>query len=203
MNAPEMIAYTRLLVKEPTEDHYTDADILQFLNEAQLDVACRLEAKVTSVDVQAAAGSSLVAIPVDMLKFKKARIGQTALPVKDVETLYAEDGDWTSATGMPTNVVPMGLLSVRLYPIPDSQVTVTLEYVQAPSPLTDDVLSVPELPPYAHRLLCKWAAYKLFLMDQAETAGPMLEEYKNELQEVQRTAWANRPKEDLVIDGAR
>ena len=203
MNSQEMIAYTRLLVKEPTEDHYTDADILQFLNEAQIDVASRLEAKVTSVDVQAPAGSSLVAIPVDMLKFKKARIGQTVLPVKDAETLYAEDEDWTSATGMPTNIVPMGLLSVRLYPIPDSQVTVTLEYVQTPSTITDDASSVPELPTYAHRLLCKWAAYKLFLMDRAETAGPMLDEYRNELQEIQRMAWANRPKEDLVIDAAR
>ncbi len=203
MNAQEMIAFVRLLIKEPDTDHYSNATILSMLNEGLSQAADRLEVKEATKDVSVLSGATSVSLPSDLLRLKAARIGTTNLPVKDATSLQQANDAWETVTGTPTNIVPLGLLEVRLYPIPDAAVTVTFDYVQAPTALTDDIGSIPELPIYAHYVPCKWAAYRLLKMDKAPEADSLLAEYTNDLAKALEEARARKPKEDITIQVVR
>lgn len=181
MTTTEMLAYIRLDIKEPDPDHYTDLNLLTFLNEGCLIVADKTECLENSQNVAVTALVVLASLPADLLRIKRVWLGSTPLKAKDEDGLTANVTGWRDTTGTPTGYVPIGLDKIRPYPTTDVAITLGIDYFQSPAALTNAVDETSPLPVWLHYLPCKWVKYKVLELDKDPDAPAALQEFDDGL----------------------
>src|SRR5690554_3077151 len=145
MQLADIRAQLRFRLQEPqSTGRFSDAELDSYINRGQAEVADQLEplVKVTSLDF--GVGVATQPLPDNLLRIHRASIGGTALRTTDPLALDAASTTWEGATGTPTHYFIQGN-DLRLYPIPDSSVTVDVTHSYLPEDLVDDAdeLSLP------------------------------------------------------------
>lgn len=145
MRLADLRAQLRFRLQEPqSTGRFSDAELDSYINRGQAEVADQLEplVKVTSLNFEA--GVATQPLPDNLLRIHRASIGGTALRTTDPLALDATSTTWEGATGTPTHYFIQGN-DLRLYPIPDSPVTVDVTHSYLPEDLVDDTdeLSLP------------------------------------------------------------
>jgi len=145
MQLADIRAQLRFRLQEPqSTGRFSDAELDSYINRGQAEVADQLEplVKVTSLDF--GVGVATQPLPDNLLRIHRASIGGTALRTTDPLALDATSTTWEGATGTPTHYFIQGN-DLRLYPIPDSSVTVDVTHSYLPEDLVDDAdeLSLP------------------------------------------------------------
>lgn len=145
MRLADIRAQLRFRLQEPqSTGRFSDAELDSYINRGQAEVADQLEplVKVTSLNFEA--GVATQPLPDNLLRIHRASIGGTALRTTDPLALDATSTTWEGATGTPTHYFIQGN-DLRLYPIPESPVTVDVTHSYLPDDLVDDTdeLSLP------------------------------------------------------------
>jgi hypothetical protein len=202
MNGQEMLDSLRLLIKEPYEDHYTNASLLTLINRGRNEVTVKTEALEGEAEVVVSVGSPIVTLPATFLAFKKVRlVGSGSLPAIARDSLA--DG-WQDIAGTPTNVIPLGVNQFRLYPEQEAEVTLGIEYIVAPAAVASADATESELPEMLDSLAVMWAAYQVFDADESPRADRMLARYQQGLAEAKLFIRRMTPKEeDMTVTAER
>src|SRR5690606_31022259 len=138
MRLADLRAQLRFRLQEPqSTGRFSDAELDSYINRGQAEVADQLEplVKVTSFNFEA--GVATQPLPDNLLRIHRAAIGGTALRTTDPLALDATSTTWEGATGTPTHYFIQGN-DLRLYPIPDSPVTVDVTHSYLRDDLVDD-----------------------------------------------------------------
>lgn len=138
MRLADIRAQLRFRLQEPqSTGRFSDAELDSYINRGQAEVADQLEplVKVTSLNFEA--GVATQPLPDNLLRIHRASIGGTALRTTDPLALDATSTTWEGATGTPTHYFIQGN-DLRLYPIPESPVTVDVTHSYLPDDLVDD-----------------------------------------------------------------
>src|SRR5690606_20761782 len=146
MRLADIRAQLRFRLQEPqSTGRFSDAELDSYINRGQAEVADQLEPLVKVTSLSFGAGVATQPLPDNLLRIHRASIGGTALRTTDPLALDATSTTWEGATGTPTHYFIQGN-DLRLYPIPDSPVTVDVTHSYLPEDLVDDTdeLSLPD-----------------------------------------------------------
>lgn len=145
MRLADIRAQLRFRLQEPqSTGRFSDAELDSYINRGQAEVADQLEPLVKVTSLSFGAGVATQPLPDNLLRIHRASIGGTALRTTDPLALDATSTTWEGATGTPTHYFIQGN-DLRLYPIPESPVTVDVTHSYLPDDLVDDTdeLSLP------------------------------------------------------------
>jgi len=145
MRLADIRAQLRFRLQEPqSTGRFSDAELDSYINRGQAEVADQLEPLVKVTSLSFGAGVATQPLPDNLLRIHRASIGGTALRTTDPLALDATSTTWEGATGTPTHYFIQGN-DLRLYPIPESPVTVDVTHSYLPEDLVDDTdeLSLP------------------------------------------------------------
>jgi len=141
MRLADIRAQLRFRLQEPqSTGRFSDAELDSYINRGQAEVADQLEPLVKVTSFNFGAGVATQPLPDNLLRIHRASIGGTALRTTDPLALDATSTTWEGATGTPTHYFIQGN-DLRLYPIPDSPVTVDVTHSYLPEDLVDDTTS--------------------------------------------------------------
>lgn len=138
MRLADLRAQLRFRLQEPqSTGRFSDAELDSYINRGQVEVADQLEPLVKTTQLSYANGEATQPLPDDLLRIHRASIGGTTLRTTDPLALDATSTTWEGVTGTPTHYFIQGN-DLRLYPIPDSSVTVAVTHSYLPADLVDD-----------------------------------------------------------------
>ena len=202
LNLGEMRDQVRFLVREPTSDQFTDAQINQQLNLGQLDAANRSEWLKSSWKLTSVAAQRTYIYPSDCLEVKRIKyankwLSPTSHDKLDFEHTHQDDETWITDTGTPTHWYSDKEEVFGLFPIPTATTTgvMWLWGVQVPDKLTSDS-ATSILPAFLHEAICLFAASKCKFQDrEREAAHDLWVQYMSVVGDAKKAA------EDRDIEG--
>lgn len=167
MNVSEMIRRTRTPLRDPGASAVPDDDIVDWLNDAYVDLASRLEVLVRT-KTGTTSGATL-AIP-DGSGTDPAAVRILSLTLgTDDQVEFTDAATWQShkdgGTSPPRTLGRLGNdgASIELYPTPTTGTSYSMRYVWIPSgtgtgtKLLDDPTDEPKLPKHLHRKMVIYA----------------------------------------------
>jgi hypothetical protein len=138
-----------MLVFEPT-------DLLDFMNDAQVDIARKTDILRTSTAINVVNGTEAYPMPVDFIEVQRVTLSgnklyKTTWQEIDLKDPYKDSGP---TLGVPTTYHREGN-QIYLYPIPNSSITGGLKiyYSKTPIVLVNDN-DIPEIPLSMHEDIC-------------------------------------------------
>lgn len=205
----DLISRVRFFIDEPTQQNFTDKDILYAINVAQQDVAKEIvheyedyfekQADLNPSGGGTVPGVELYTLPNDFLKFKRIErtdTGEEILPVDLNEKV-------TNSTSLVNLVQPGSPLeyyitgnNLGLTPTPQSTTPLRLTYVYRLADLDTVTNTTSDIPAEHHDMMAVRAAIDMFIKDESDTTA--LENrwltLLNELQRTLRQRQVQRPK---------
>jgi hypothetical protein len=176
---------------------YSSTEIKSYINDAQNDVfneyrlpfmqAVQLYTLVSG-DSDITNGVGLPTNYVQALNLTLTSTGQeTVLPYRDIreiDELYPDPDDTTVNPTGPPAMWYYYADTIKVYPVPNTAYTVSLQYYKKPTELSADG-DVPELPPEFQELLVLGAAYRVLqVKDNYDQAGVLQNKYDEILQKL-------------------
>lgn len=194
MNLQQLRAAVRELLQEPDEHgRFTNEALNRWINDGILDVVDRIECLVTTVSLPFEARTGAMLLPADFLKVRRVSInGRRILPTTDLlvdREIAVRRLNSADQHGTPTHFYLVGRM-LHLYPVPASDVTVNLTYVQAPPALVQDE-DVSPLPTWMNPLVVQHAAASAWKSDNDARWVQQLQEYETKIATARRR-WNER-----------
>ncbi len=139
-----LTAKVRRPLRDGNADFITDAEILEYLNEAQLDIAMRTLA--IQAETTGTFSTYQVALPATYISFVSLRVGAE---IEDAEWVDNETFDsWKRSGGTPPRSMARIFASnVEVYPTPSVGTAYTFRYARTPTALASGS-DVPEVAEY-------------------------------------------------------
>ena len=169
MTVSELIIQLKQMVDESTTGSYpTDAECIDWLNEAQNIVAEELECltEIVSSDVDVSEATT-IAVPSDFMRCQglvwDADGTHNYLTNVELQDLTEKSYDLT-ATGVPSYFYIYDGY-IRFYPVPSADTDYVLYYIKAPMDLST-AASTPEIAARLHRLLAVYGAYRFWMKEE-------------------------------------
>lgn len=143
MTLAEMIADVRSRIAEASDTFFTDADITNWLNAAQMDVAAKLpnDALMTlraEATAESVAGTSCYPLPDDYLRWRGVVYGGKPCRMIGLEETHAIEGG--NVFWQPSMDEPMAYVwgQLRLYPPPaEDNISIVFAYIKQPSAMSE------------------------------------------------------------------
>ena len=188
MLASSIITDVLTIFGDENQVQVTEADIIRWINDAQLQVVNKTECliKDESPATPLVAGTARYAIPADFLKFKRVVVdGRTLDPAPAAlldHVSKLRHSSTNGETGSPRFYYREGGY-VYLYPTPDYAYSYVLTYVNRPTAITagSDSLTIREEYCATVKKLCLARAYELD--DQFDQATKKEKEFEREVDE--------------------
>lgn len=155
MKLSAIIAAVRSMLEEPTEDFYTDSEIVNWLNEGLLKIAniARYLKGSNYYELQGIEGEDKLSLPLDCIEVFQVQVNQQRLPKIAMEDDNRVVGYYTWDNYLKLSGVSTGTVDIYFYRRPR-----LLDL----NSLDDE----PELPLEFHEALQNYALYKAKLKDQ-------------------------------------
>jgi hypothetical protein len=154
MNRAEMRGRVRTVVREDAGTFITDDDINNWLAEANIDLAARLEL-LTSVQTHTLVpiSGNEIPLPADWLKRRSLRLGtEDDVSFVDDDVFWS----WVDSAGSPSSILAITQKNIiYLYPTPDAGTAYSLQYYRLPVAMSDTQTS--EMPESFHVKLVNYA----------------------------------------------
>lgn len=155
---------TRRLIGEEdtTNTHFTDSELLDYLNQASLFLATEMEWPEQTSTAPSVQSQALYSLPSDFLSLTDVYFDGFPLVVMDRADLKQINSQWqASDDGTPQYFYKADNLAVGLYPPPDSAhsgLDMQIQYISLPEDMADDT-DVPDLHTAFQISLPFYAAY--------------------------------------------
>lgn len=145
MDAATVVGHFRDEVVDTEQPYlWSDALVLRYLNEAQIQLCRDTEGIEGVMSLQVPAGQAQVTLDRRILKIRAAR-----LPDRSVSVLSPEEtADWRPSTGVPRALIVRSRTKVEVWPVPTEDTVITLDVFRLPlNPVEDpsDELEVDEI----------------------------------------------------------
>lgn len=177
MQLADLRAQLRFRLQEPqSTGRFSDAELDSYINRGQAEVADQLEPLVKTTSLSYTSGEATQPLPDDLLRIHRASIGGTTLRTTDPLALDATSTTWEGVTGTPTHYFIQGN-DLRLYPIPDSAVTVDVTHSYLPADLVDDTDEV-SLPGWMEEGVILYALGLALESDMDNRSGNAYQKYQ-------------------------
>lgn len=172
----DLRARVRAIVRDADAVFITDADIDAWLNEAQVDLAARLD--INQVEATGVtAGSALLTLPTatEVLRPISLRLEDDDVEFVDEATFYA----WFDSGADPEHSIAIVYAgAIQIYPTPESGLDYVLRYNGIPPTMTS--ATTVSLPTYLHARMVRYAEaqayYKLNELGAGDRALAQYEE---------------------------
>lgn len=170
-----------------TRQRFTDAQITQFLNEAQRDAVAQVQPLQSSRQFDLVAGTTYYQLPSDYLSMARLTVGQLYIQESSPAALDAKSRGWPTASGYPVyyfiNWSSPSLVGFTPYPQAASDLaTVRMDYFQAAAdmvlPTDQPYNGVPKLTNFHNGLAHYAAAMMLLNSGHAAQVTQYLAEYQ-------------------------
>lgn len=192
---------TILSETDNTNSHFTDAQLTEFINQAQTFMATYIEYPRTIASAQVTAGTADYTLPTDWISILAVYFGNLAvsndvivLRVINEEALKSIRPGWletaSTSRGRPQFAHIKNRTTLTLIPTPDTDNATTgkkyhLNYIRLPTTLVLDADS-PELPLPYHDFLQFYAAHMAYLNLQVQAmADKMFEIFTTKMKAIQ------------------
>ena len=174
MNLGQIIAEFRAEAGDTTRPYFwTDERATVFANEAQ-DEACRrslllVDSSSSFCVLSATAGEAVVKIDPRILDIRRARIAKKQLAIVTCADMDSRTESWEEDEGEPESLV-MDYQSgaVRFWPIPTSDVDVSLTVARLPLSEMANESDTPEIRNEHQRGLINWMLHRAYLTQDAD-----------------------------------
>lgn len=128
MNLDQIIARTRTVLRDSAGLLITDANIVDWSNEAQLDLQARI--KILTASTTGTTSGNTIALPYNLLEATSLRIGTTDYRFVDEDTWWS----WSDAGLTPNEPIARVFAdAIELYPTPATGSTYSLRFFRKPS----------------------------------------------------------------------
>lgn len=184
MQLLDLITLFRNEVDDTTQPYlWSDAEAIEFANDAQLEAARRGRLLVDSTTLAVTrlavtAGSALLALDPRVLFVRRVRCaGSLPLRRMNMQDMEAYDPYWQDAApGMPRVFVPdYETGKLLLWPTPASGATLQLTVVRDPLKDMEDDAESPEIAPRYHRSLRFWMMARAYAKQDSQANDPKKE----------------------------
>lgn len=168
MTPSQVLSAIRNQAYEQDADFWNDAEIYQYMWEAEAEVAGLVSCtEATDSSTTTVASTQEYALPTDCLYVLRATWDQVKLKRIDLKDQDYLDGTLYSGTlssGQPEHYYEFAGM-IGLYPVPDSAKTLKLWYIKQPSQITG-VSTTFTIPLLFHHYIIDYALYRMYLKDQ-------------------------------------
>jgi hypothetical protein len=157
------------LLQEPTDDFYTDEELLRWLNIGYSQFCVLSELLKDVVTINSIADTHTYNFPTSLVKIYYVSYDNINLQRKDIHELYALSPNWENApSGTPTYYLLVQTNKIRLFPPPDeSDKPIRIYGVMEPQPLDLQNNIQPITSPYYDEALINFILYKAKLKDKS------------------------------------
>ena len=174
----DLRARVRSIVRDADSVFITDPDIDAWLNEAQTDLAARLDINQTEL-TGVTAGSSLLALPTgtEVVRVTSFRLEDDDVEFVDADTFHA----WFDSGAIPPHSIAIIFAgSVQTYPTPASDTAYVLRYSSVPVTMTS--ATTVSLPVYLHARMIRYAeAQAYYKLNELGAGDRALAQYEDGL----------------------
>lgn len=168
---------------DDTEAQITAADIMRWANEAQLEIARKTDALLTSTTIPSVIGTAEYNLPVDFLRVDRVSYNGASLPrttVRDLDRTFPNRNVTPVVNATPTRYF-VRRKRVGVYPSPDSVKDITVEYTARPADLTVPG-SISTLPVEFHPDIVRFCLARAYELDgDATQSGKIMAEFTERL----------------------
>jgi len=179
----------RIKDNNTTRQRYTDAQLLELINEAQRDAVNKTWVLNKSTDIPLVIGTTYYTVPTDNISLQRVTINNRRIPETSLIKLDSDSGSsaWANTYGLPQQYFqdPARTTQIGVYPWPNNSLsTGTLHIIyncQAPDLVSDsDVPFNAELRWYPyHDTLIFYPAFRVYLIEnEIERATASRQEYE-------------------------
>lgn len=159
---------------------WSDAEVIEFANDAQLEAARRarllLDSSTVAVcQIAVVANTALYALDPRVIFVRRARlVGSHPLARKNVQDMDNEQAGWEDATA----ATPLAFVTdfetgkLKLYPPPNASSTLALTVVRTPLADMTNEDDTPEIHARFHRSLRFWMMYRAYSKKDADANDP-------------------------------
>lgn len=181
---------TLISEQDPNNTHFTDAELTEYVNQAQVFLATLVEYPRTITSAQVTQGTSEYTLPSDFISIISAYFGDVTkqndiyrLRVLNLETLDTLYPSWLSTNtgnqGRPRFLYLKDRSTLKLVPTPDAENSATnkkyhLNYIKRPADLSGNT-DTPDLPLPYHDLLQFYACHLGYLKLQVQEMADKME----------------------------
>jgi len=125
---------------DTSKQRWSDTELNFLINQAQKEICDTVWCLYKSSTIYTVANSTYYALPNDLYVIYRVTIDNEVLPEKTIKALDAEDAYWMKASaGKPEYYyITLDKARIGLYPTPDKQYKLKIDYVRIPSDLTND-----------------------------------------------------------------
>lgn len=148
----------------------TDADILNWLNEGQKEIARQTGVLQARLVTDSVADQSEYAIPTNFISIRRAAFNGKVLQTITLEELDTVSDTWKNqGSGYPQRFLVWGN-TIVLYPAPSTDVDEALEiyYIKYPDVL-ETPTDIPEIPTHMHHELVRFALAQAKELDEEDS----------------------------------
>ena len=164
MNLGEILRRVRSLVSVDDYNLVTRQQMIDFINDAQMDIASVTECLRGVETTTVSEGVRDYSFDADFLRVTKVVFDDKTLGQATIAGLDALDEDWRDDEGTPTKYfMDESLTWLSLYPKPDSDAdgkTLELHVIYKPAILSDDT-DTPEIPTQYHSVIVDYVISQL------------------------------------------
>lgn len=155
---------TRRLIGEedPLNSHFTDPELLDYLNQASLFLATEMEWPEQTSNATSVLDQALYSLPADFISLSEVYLDGRPLKILDRSDLKQINSQWQNeSSGTPQYFYKADNLAVGLYPAPNSTyagLAIQIQYISLPADMAGDT-DVPDLHTAFQIALPFYAAY--------------------------------------------
>lgn len=202
MNVVEIATRVKRTFGDESGAEIEDADIIRWVNDAQLDIVRKTHCLSKSATTASVIGTPESPLPADFLLSRELKFGGrmlSSIPLEEFNYRYPNREE-EDPTGTPEYFTVRGR-NFLLYPAPDTVGDIVAFYVARPTLLTT-VSEVPEIPIDFHEALVKFALMRAKELDEDWQAAERFQGQYNEDVSLSRsdTQWPDASTYPVVRD---
>lgn len=161
---------------EETPPQFSNADVAEFLNEAQEEACIRGRLIVDTISVSVRSGTAKYKLPETVAEIRHAALVDSAgtsyiLEQADRIEMDRKRPDWRTVANVPTSLIHDDK-AIVLAPLPNADYTLSLEVHRTPKVAMAELTDTPEIAQQHHRYLVYWALFRAFSAPDSSTFDP-------------------------------
>jgi hypothetical protein len=168
MTPSDVLTSVRSQLYEPVATFWTDDELRNYMWQAEQEIATtfkcvRVNTTITSVTAQSMYTRPVDAYYIDRLTWDKVKLKKIDMTDYDALQRVAYGGMYT--IGRPMHYVEYNQDSLMLWPIPQYDAPINIQYEKIPSQIVSGTTAF-DIPPMFHNMIQDYVLYRALLKDQ-------------------------------------
>ena len=204
MKVSDIITRVRNIAGDTNVLQFTDAMLVDWINDGVRECAIDNNLLQKRASQTVISGTSTVTMPTDILKMHSVLVNGSQVPLLTLEEFKIRVDDSNDSTGVPTLTYSWAN-TLNLWPEPDTNVEVTLDYIYDPAEVTTDDLDVtPALPVGYHARLVDYCLAQVAQQDDDSNRYALkMEEFRTGVKKLSEQSQTNENLYPSITVSAR